>query len=869
MATELKDVLRVNTAEATILAGGIKQRMFAWATDTGKLIARDTTGYHKLPSEGTSTYFDELGVGYPAGHTITTGFKLEVNGDGKFTTASGDIDLDASGVSGDFGSGATFAINPATVSVNTGANTSGGITAGGQVRVQTDLNNYGYLQKENIYLLNGSNIFSLQNDTSNGFTITDGTDNIDLYLDTGLLLSDGTDTSTYRLDGLEIDTATGNIYLDETFGLYGTFTGGSYYMTDAGFNSTDNLAYITGTNSTNSISIGDGTDVATYGLSGVDIPLGSRCRIGGKDIVPAGGTAGQVLSKIDGADYNTQWVTGGGGSSNWTVNGANIYRNSNVGIYDTNPTRALSVKGTNNQWTAYFENANTLSYGVVIKAGVDSTSQILLCQTKDGSTAMKLRGDGFIEMKNYTSNPTTPASNTAGFYPKNDLPYFINDFGSVYRLGLWDEIGSNIASIKTSASDSLSQYVNTVTGITAGNGLEVGVLADGSSVINNNEANELVLKTNDTARLTFDGSNNNMALGVDPLSWDLSFNVLELDDGVSISADTTNHRLYLVQNTYYDGSNYKAIRSENASRFRMFNGALEFTGTKTTPTAGGNVTFDSFFRVTDTGSFLIGKTTGTENIGVSGASTASFERTTTDTNNAPGVLQVKRTTPGVSTAGFGGSLFFTVQDTSVTWNTAEIKGIRATAAGSGELAFFTTDGATGSAEQMRIDKDGQINTVELASSTTPASGFGSFYTKIDGKPYHKNDSGTETDLSGGGGGGGGLQEVFIFSAISHTATTNVPAHGTGAWQMAKIKSESACSFNTAIIGGNVGAGTLTIKRYNSSNVLQQTATATVAAISYDSTSVSLSGTVNVAAGDKVDCAYSNTATNFFIKCNGF
>ena len=29
--------------------------------------------------------------------------------------------------------------------------------------------------------------------------------------------------------------------------------------------------------------------------------------------VPTGGTAGQVLSKIDGADYNTQWVTGGGG----------------------------------------------------------------------------------------------------------------------------------------------------------------------------------------------------------------------------------------------------------------------------------------------------------------------------------------------------------------------------------------------------------------------------------------------------------------------------------------------------------------------------------------------------------------------------
>jgi hypothetical protein len=31
--------------------------------------------------------------------------------------------------------------------------------------------------------------------------------------------------------------------------------------------------------------------------------------------VPAGGTAGQILSKIDGADYNTEWVNNAGGGS--------------------------------------------------------------------------------------------------------------------------------------------------------------------------------------------------------------------------------------------------------------------------------------------------------------------------------------------------------------------------------------------------------------------------------------------------------------------------------------------------------------------------------------------------------------------------
>jgi hypothetical protein len=31
--------------------------------------------------------------------------------------------------------------------------------------------------------------------------------------------------------------------------------------------------------------------------------------------VPVGGTTGQVLAKIDGTNYNTQWVTSSGGST--------------------------------------------------------------------------------------------------------------------------------------------------------------------------------------------------------------------------------------------------------------------------------------------------------------------------------------------------------------------------------------------------------------------------------------------------------------------------------------------------------------------------------------------------------------------------
>lgn len=44
---------------------------------------------------------------------------------------------------------------------------------------------------------------------------------------------------------------------------------------------------------------------------------------------------------------------------------------------------------------------------------------------------------------------------------------------------------------------------------------------------------------------------------------------------------------------------------------------------------------------------------------------------------------------------------------------------------------------------------------EEAAPATPASGQAVLYSKADGKPYWKDDAGTETDLTATGGGGGG------------------------------------------------------------------------------------------------------------------
>ena len=64
---------------------------------------------------------------------------------------------------------------------------------------------------------------------------------------------------------------------------------------------------------------GSGGGVGPTGPAGPAGPAGSAGPVGANGQgVPVGGAAGQVLSKIDGTNYNTQWVTpsaGGGGTS--------------------------------------------------------------------------------------------------------------------------------------------------------------------------------------------------------------------------------------------------------------------------------------------------------------------------------------------------------------------------------------------------------------------------------------------------------------------------------------------------------------------------------------------------------------------------
>jgi hypothetical protein len=65
------------------------------------------------------------------------------------------------------------------------------------------------------------------------------------------------------------------------------------------------------------------------GETGPAGPTGATGPAGANGVgVPTGGTAGQVLAKIDGTDYNTEWVTPSGGSGGMLFMGNGVYYNS-------------------------------------------------------------------------------------------------------------------------------------------------------------------------------------------------------------------------------------------------------------------------------------------------------------------------------------------------------------------------------------------------------------------------------------------------------------------------------------------------------------------------------------------------------------
>jgi hypothetical protein len=78
MADEYKDVIRVHDDDADFTGTRLKDKMFGFAPDTNKFIARVGNAYKKAATEGTDTFYNQLSVGYSA--TPLTREKLDING---------------------------------------------------------------------------------------------------------------------------------------------------------------------------------------------------------------------------------------------------------------------------------------------------------------------------------------------------------------------------------------------------------------------------------------------------------------------------------------------------------------------------------------------------------------------------------------------------------------------------------------------------------------------------------------------------------------------------------------------------------------------------------------------------------------------
>ncbi|NJL59355.1 MAG: hypothetical protein HC887_06635, partial [Desulfobacteraceae bacterium] len=85
--------------------------------------------------------------------------------------------------------------------------------------------------------------------------------------------------------------------------------------------------------------------------------------------VPIGGTAGQVLSKIDGADYNTQWTTVGGSGTVTSVSVSGLP----LSVADPTTTPQISMSGT---WSdAQVSDNLSISGGTINNTPIGMTSQ--------------------------------------------------------------------------------------------------------------------------------------------------------------------------------------------------------------------------------------------------------------------------------------------------------------------------------------------------------------------------------------------------------------------------------------------------------------------------------------------------------------
>lgn len=150
--------------------------------------------------------------------------------------------------------------------------------------------------------------------------------------------------------------------------------------------------------------------------------------------VPSGGTAGQVLTKVDGTDYNTEWATPSGGSISVSVAGSTT-------------ENAITEQGAYNVYDNVIPNGNNYTHIIYLEETLTPYKKIQLTLTTSNSNAYTTKADIAQALYNngynfVNSSCRTVISNT---WPVKSTPNYID---YTHILGVYSSDGTTF-SIKT------------------------------------------------------------------------------------------------------------------------------------------------------------------------------------------------------------------------------------------------------------------------------------------------------------------------------------------------------------------------------------------------------------------------------------
>lgn len=659
------------------------------------------------------------------------------------------------------------------------------------------------------------------------------------------VIDDSHNHTTATLPGIDL-LSSGIVTITPNYGA-NTLTIGATEVDGSVSNEIQNLGY---TASTRVLSI-DGT-----GSTDATLPLFTSTEPG---LVPLSGGGTSNFLRADGT-----WAAASGGSSQWTTDTYGITYANNVGIgQSSNDTRKLNVYTTSDLYAGYFYNSTTGMTGI----GVYASDKIIDAWNSTGTVnAFTAKASGAVNM------PALPAGTT-----------------------------SNIV------------YFNTTTGA-----LTYGANSGGTGMVN---------PMTTTGDLIYSNSGSNPArLGIGSTGQVLTVSggVPSWQNSSSGFADPMTTRGDII---YRNASNITARLGRGTAGQVLSSNGTDISWT-TLSAGSGTVTsvglaLPSIFNVTvptviTTGTLTASLASQTANTvfaapnGTSG--TPSFRKILVDdlsTTGTPssttylrgdftwgtpsGTSQWNNDTYGINytsgNVGIGASsntsVGLTVEKSLASGNSGYFYNTSSSGAGINSIITTATDLYYGLkvranfADRLLFTGAGTIEQIEQASSpTTPATGYARWYTKTDGKPYFKNDSGTEYDLAASGSGtlptGSGIPIIVSGTTWGTTITDNSTNWNTAYTNMGQVKLFGTSTYgNLSTVYFEWNTNSIQVKRDgspNESSLLPITSGGvfTALALKMDKTTVQAlspttgSITYNVSSGTDATLAISGNSTIEFI-----